>query len=132
MSVELAARQEQPFVGEVLIVDDDEAIRAVLQDAIEFGGYRVEVAEDGAQALAVLEHYQPQLILLDMRMPVMDGWTFARRLRDQGNTTPIVVMTATQDAKAWAAEIQAQGVLPKPFDLVEVLAVLAAHCTPVT
>jgi two-component system chemotaxis response regulator CheY len=123
--------QEQPYVGEVLIVDDDAAIRAVLREIIEFGGYRVEVAVDGAQALAVLEHYRPQVILLDMRMPVMDGWTFARRLRDQGNTTPIVVMTAAPDAKAWAAEVQAQGVLAKPFDLVEVLAILAEHCATV-
>jgi CheY-like chemotaxis protein len=117
--------------GEILIVDDDPAIRELLREIVELEGYGVEVAEQGEQALAVLEHYHPQLILLDMRMPVMDGWTFARRLREAGDTTPIVVMTAAQDAKAWATEIQADGVLSKPFDLADLLTITAVHCTKV-
>jgi two-component system, chemotaxis family, chemotaxis protein CheY len=111
----------------ILIVDDDPSIRQVVQEILDLEGYQTAVAEDGAQALSVLMTYPARLILLDMRMPVMDGWTFVRRLRDQGNTTPIVVMTAASDASSWAAEVEAAGVLPKPFELDEILTTVERH-----
>jgi two-component system chemotaxis response regulator CheY len=113
----------------VLVVDDDPNIRETVCELLDLEGYRTAQAEDGAQALALLDTYPARLILLDMRMPVMDGWTFARAAHAQGITTPIIVMTAAQDASAWAAEIQAQGVLAKPFELDDILHLVARHCS---
>ena len=62
------------------------------------------------------------LVLLDMRMPVLDGWGFIRAVRERGLNLTVVVMTATADARRWAVEIGAQGVLAKPFDLDELIA----------
>jgi CheY-like chemotaxis protein len=58
-------------------------------------------------------------VLLDMRMPVMDGWSFMRAIRERGLEVTVVVMTAATDARRWASEIGAQGVLAKPFELDE-------------
>ena len=62
------------------------------------------------------------LVILDMRMPVMDGWAVARALRGQGIDVPIIVMTAAESAKRWADEVGAEGYLSKPFGLDELLA----------
>jgi CheY-like chemotaxis protein len=72
-------------------------------------------AGNGADALALVNG--EELILLDMRMPVLDGWAFARRLRAAGKRSPIVVMTAAENARRWAAEIGAEGYLAKPFEI---------------
>ena len=85
-------------------------------------GYEVVSAASGQEALDAVARKQPQLILLDMRMPVMDGWAVARALRGQGITVPIVVMTAAESAKRWADEVGAEGYLAKPFGLDELLA----------
>jgi CheY-like chemotaxis protein len=99
----------------VLVVDDDPSIMSTVTDILEFEGYRVERAANGAEGLAILERTQPALILLDMRMPVLNGWEFARILKEQGINVPVVVMTAARDARRWAQEIGAQGYLEKPF-----------------
>ena len=110
-----------PDAGPILVVDDDPSILATVSEILEFEGYPVSTASNGAEALAQIERRQPSLILLDMRMPVMDGWGFARRLAEQGVRLPIVVMTAAQDARRWAEEIGAAGFVPKPFDLPDLL-----------
>lgn len=107
----------------VLVIDDDPDIGSAVSDALGMDGYRVEVAAHGAAGLELLEG-KPTLILLDMRMPVMDGWAFAREARQRGSQTPIVVMTAARDAAAWAGEIDASAYLAKPFSLVDLLAVV--------
>jgi CheY-like chemotaxis protein len=111
--------------GPVLVVDDDQDILYSMDMALSDEGYDVLTASDGAEALTVLQRHVPKVILLDMRMPVMDGWQFAEAYRRQpGPHAPIVVVTAARDAAARAAEISAEGVLPKPFridDLVEVV-----------
>jgi CheY-like chemotaxis protein len=99
----------------VLIVDDEPDIRATVSAMLEIEGYRVDEAINGADALRVLEDRLPDLILLDMRMPVLDGWGFARELRERGHRTPIVVMTAARDAARWASEIAASAFVAKPF-----------------
>ena len=76
----------------------------------------------GPEALAMLEHARPSLVLLDMRMPVLDGWQFAHALKQRGVQLPILVMTAAQDARRWAQEIGAQGYISKPFELTDLLA----------
>jgi DNA-binding response OmpR family regulator len=107
--------------GRILVVDDDEAILEVVADVLRFEGYPVETAGDGAEALDAFDLPRPALVLLDMRMPRLDGWGFARILRERGIELPILVMTAARDAAGWADEIGAQGFLAKPFDIGELL-----------
>jgi CheY-like chemotaxis protein len=108
----------------ILIVDDDPSIRRTLVEVLENEGYEALEAGDGAEALAVIEAQAIELILLDMRMPVMDGWAFAHELEVRARAIPIVVMTAARTARAWAEEIHAQGYLAKPFELPEFYAAI--------
>lgn len=112
----------------VLVVDDDESIRAIVEMALQDEGYVVRAAEHGAAALALIDAWPPDVILLDMKMPVMDGWTMAAAYRQRPRPhAPIVVLTAAQDATRWAAEIAADDVLAKPFDLDNLFAVVDHH-----
>jgi CheY-like chemotaxis protein len=100
----------------VLVVEDDESIRECVQVILEDEGYDVIEASDGAAALALLDTVWPDVILLDMLMPGMDGWAFAVAYRQRpGPHAPIVVITAARDAAARADQIDAAGVLAKPF-----------------
>src|SRR5947209_7717073 len=115
----------------VLVIDDDEGIRETLRMVLEIEGYEVLEAPNGAAALAVLERVQPAVILLDMRMPGMDGWEFARHYRARpGPHAPIVVVTAAANAQQWATEVQADAWLPKPFDLDQLLTAVAQLARP--
>jgi two-component system chemotaxis response regulator CheY len=105
----------------VLVVDDDPAILTTVSEILQFEGYAVRTATNGAEALRLVEHARPWAILLDMRMPVMDGWGFARALRTRGIDVPIVVMTAAADSRRWAEEIGAAGHVPKPFELLDLV-----------
>src|SRR4051794_19226658 len=106
----------------ILVIDDDPDVLSTVVDILEFEGYPVESATNGAEGLKVLERTSPGLILLDMRMPVLSGWDFARILKERGISFPILVMTAAQDAHRWAHEIGAQGYISKPFELPDLLA----------
>ncbi len=108
----------------LLVVDDDPAILITVSEILSDEGYQVVTASNGAEALEALGRVMPQLILLDMRMPVMDGWEFARSLSEEQQAIPLIVMTAAYDARQWALEIGAAGYLAKPFDLTELLAVV--------
>ncbi len=105
----------------VLVVDDDPAILTTVSEILQFEGYAVRTATNGAEALRLVEHARPWLVLLDMRMPVMDGWGFARALRARGIDVPIVVMTAAADSRRWAEEIGAAGHVAKPFELLDLV-----------
>lgn len=105
----------------ILIIDDDLAILQTVSDILEFEGYPVVRATNGAEGLDMLDLVQPSLILLDMRMPVLDGWGFARTLQSRGIRLPILVMTAAQDARRWAQEIGADAYIAKPFDMMDLL-----------
>lgn len=105
----------------ILVVDDEPDIRATVQAMLEIEGYEVAVAANGADALAAIEREAPDLILLDMRMPVLDGWGFAAELRRRGLAIPVVVMTAARDAARWAAEIAAPAFVSKPFRFDDLL-----------
>jgi two-component system chemotaxis response regulator CheY len=109
----------------ILIVDDDPAIRATISEVLTDEGYQVAMATNGAEALDAIEQALPALILLDMRMPILDGWGFARALGVRRVAVPVIVMSAAQDARRWAEEIRAAGALPKPFDLDELLRTVA-------
>ena len=110
-----------PDDGPVLVVDDDASIRAAVRDVLEGEGIAVETAANGADALEKVTRHRPRLVLLDMRMPVLDGWGFATALRERGLALPVVVMTAAADASRWADEIGAIGVVPKPFGVAELV-----------
>ena len=99
----------------VLVVDDEPGIRAIVLAMLEIEGYAVAEAMNGAEALVAVEADPPDVILLDMRMPVLDGWGFASELRRRGHRTPIVVMTAARDAAGWARDIAATAFVAKPF-----------------
>src|ERR671932_1263881 len=112
----------------VLIVDDDPDIRDFVQLGLEDEGYRVLTAPHGQAAFEVLGQTPIDLILLDMRMSVMDGWTFARLYRQQaGPCAPIVVVTAAQDAAQRSAEVAAEGPLAKAFGIAELRATVEQH-----
>jgi two-component system, chemotaxis family, chemotaxis protein CheY len=112
----------------ILVVEDDEMIRTSVVWALEDTGYVVVQAENGQQALAAAVATPPNLILLDMRMPVLDGWGFAVAYRDLGTpTAPIIVLTAAHDAETRAEQVGAVGYLGKPFELDELLAMVKHH-----
>ena len=107
--------------GTILVVDDETDIRETVAEILRDEGYRVCTAANGAEALLAMEHHVPAAVLLDMRMPVLDGRGFARAIKERGIHLPILVMTAARDAQRWCDEIGAQYCLPKPFDLLDVL-----------
>jgi two-component system, chemotaxis family, chemotaxis protein CheY len=107
----------------ILVVDDDPAIASTLRDLLALEEYETSTAPHGEAALEACARREPDAILLDMRMPVMDGWEFARRYRlVSRNPAPIICMTAARDAAQWAAEIGAEAHVAKPFDVDTLLA----------
>jgi CheY-like chemotaxis protein len=116
--------------GYLLVVEDDDEIRDFVALLLETEGYAVRTARNGAEALDVVRDHTPELILLDMRMPVMDGWAFARAYRSRlGPHAPILVMTAARDAAQRAQEIQADAYMAKPFDDLGQLMALVRRLT---
>jgi CheY-like chemotaxis protein len=109
------------------VVDDDSSIVAVVHDILTAEGHEVVSAENGAVALAKVNG--EALVLLDMRMPVLDGWGFAREFRASGKRSPIVVMTAADNARRWAEEIGADGYLAKPFEIDALIAAVERYAT---
>jgi two-component system response regulator MprA len=108
----------------ILIVDDEPAVREALARSLEFEGYEVGTATDGLDALEQLESTHPDLILLDVMMPVLDGLAAARRIRAKGDTVPILMLTA-RDAigdRIVGLDNGADDYLPKPFAGDELLA----------
>lgn len=109
----------------ILVVDDEPAIRATVCEMLEMAGYAATSAANGAEALEAVTAETPDIVLLDMRMPVLDGSGFAREVRARGIAVKIVVMTAARDARTSAAEIDAHAALAKPFRMDDLLAVVA-------
>jgi DNA-binding response OmpR family regulator len=104
----------------VLVIDDDDDLRQSIADMLMLRGYEVEVARDGQEALTRVADGLPGAILLDMRMPVMNGWEFARIFHERhDHLAPIIVLTAASDARARAVEVGADDWLGKPFELDE-------------
>ncbi|MFZ3569104.1 response regulator transcription factor [Streptomyces sp. BH097] len=116
-----------PAEGEpqrILIVDDEPAVLEALQRSLAFEGYATEVAVDGADALEKVASYRPDLVVLDIQMPRMDGLTAARRMRATGSTTPILMLTArdTVGDRVTGLDAGADDYLVKPFELDELFA----------
>ena len=106
----------------VLIVDDEMPIRELMSLVLDQEGYDVVTAENGQDALTACARKRPDVILLDLKMPIMDGVEFARRYRTTlGPHAPIVVITAAEQAESRAADVEPCGFLAKPFDLESLL-----------
>ena len=102
----------------VLIVDDDEGTRTFVRASLELEGFDVREASSGTEGLAALEEEAPDLVLLDVMMPQMDGWEMLRRVQEQhGGAIPVVMFSGkVEDAAGVAAERGASGFIGKPFD----------------
>jgi two-component system, OmpR family, response regulator len=102
----------------VLVIDDDESIRELITLALEDDGLEVISAPEGESALAMIPEVQPDVILLDNRMPIMDGREFAQRFKElEGFSAALIILTAVDDPEQTAQDVGADGYLPKPFDL---------------
>jgi two-component system response regulator MprA len=112
------------FRHRVLIADDDQAVRDSLERTLRFEGYAVEIAGDGADALARAADTPPDLFVLDVTMPVMGGLEACRQLRAAGNRTPVLMLTARDAISDRVAGLDAgaDDYLVKPFALQELLA----------
>jgi two-component system, OmpR family, response regulator MprA len=112
----------------LLVVDDDRAVRESLRRALALEGYEVDLAEDGADGLARVAGASPDAIVLDVAMPVVDGIEMCRRLRDDGASVPILMLTARESVTDRVAGLDAgaDDYLVKPFALEELLARLRA------
>ena len=108
----------------IVVVDDEQAVRDSLRRSLSFNGYDIAIAEDGEQALDVIEKEQPDLVILDVMMPKMDGLEVCRHLRSHGDDRPILVLTARDGVSDRVAgpDAGADDYLPKPFALEELLA----------
>ena len=108
----------------ILVVDDDAPIRRMLERTLAAEGYAVESAADGGDALVSVERSTPDLILLDVTMPGLDGLAVCRRLRDKGLATPVLLLTARDelDDRVAGLDAGADDYVVKPFETVELLA----------
>jgi len=118
----------------VLVVDDDRAVRESLRRSLAFNGYDVHLAADGAEALAGIGAVKPDVVVMDVMMPKLDGLEATRALRAAGNDVPVIVLTA-RDAvgdRVEGLDAGADDYLTKPFALEELLARLRALLRRVT
>ena len=107
----------------VLVVDDDRAIRGFVAEVLTDEGYEVKTAGDGSEALAVSREWRPDLIVLDLMMPNMDGWTFRARQRqvDALADVPVVVTSAATTLRTNRQALEPCVLLPKPFELDDLI-----------
>src|ERR671935_496497 len=112
----------------VLAVDDEPAVREAVERALRLDGFEVDVAGDGREAIRRLAVVRPDAVLLDVLLPELDGLEVCRRMRDTGDRTPVLMLTARDEVgdRVAGLEAGADDYLPKPFALEELLARLRA------
>ena len=122
----------------LLVVDDEPNIRELLATSLRFAGFEVHAAADGGHALRLARDVEPDLVVLDVMLPDMDGFTVTRRLREKGQHTPVVFLTAKDDTrdKVTGLTVGGDDYVTKPFSLEEVVARIRAvlrrtHAEPV-
>ncbi|HZG56850.1 response regulator transcription factor [Paenibacillus sp.] len=108
----------------ILVIDDDEKITSMLRRGLAFEGYRVRTARSGAEGLESIRLEEPDLIVLDIMMPGIDGWEVCRRLREAGSRVPVLMLTAKDEIgdRVRGLDAGADDYLIKPFALEELLA----------
>jgi DNA-binding response OmpR family regulator len=112
----------------VLVVEDDEDIAQVLQRSLRMEGYEVKLAEDGVRALEEAHAFLPDIVVLDLGLPRLDGLDVAKRMREDGDDVPILILTARDalESRVEGLDIGADDYLVKPFERQELLARLRA------
>lgn len=107
----------------VMVVDDEPGVRELIGDALRLGGYDAVEAADGQEAMQVLRHTRPALLIVDVNMPVMDGFELVRRIRDSGQDTPVIMLSARGDRVdvTHGLQLGADDYVRKPFGLEELL-----------
>ena len=117
----MAANAEQPFI---LIVEDEPNIASFAKMYLEAAGFRVDVAERGDTALEMIDAEKPDLMLLDVNLPGVDGFEVTRRIRQGGGAMPILMLTARDEPvdKVVGLELGADDYVTKPFDPRELVA----------
>lgn len=112
----------------LLVVDDEPNIRELLSASLKFAGFEVETASNGIEAIDTAKKYRPDLIVLDVMMPDMDGFEVTRKLRSRGENYPVVFLTAKDDVQDRVAGLTVGGddYITKPFSLEEVVARIRA------
>lgn len=110
----------------VLVVDDQEVIRDTLQTALDDEGFNVETAANGKEALEILGRWKPCVVLLDLMMPVMDGWALIHKMREEDllHGVPVVVFSAHRELRERAKQLDPDATLRKPFELQELQGVM--------
>jgi CheY-like chemotaxis protein len=109
----------------ILVVDDDDELAEAVRQALRDGGYSVATVRHGAAALELMRHVSPDLILLDLTMPIMDGWSFVAQYRRSARSDArIVLLTGNAHAPEIAETLDADGYVTKPFDLADLLTVV--------
>jgi two-component system, chemotaxis family, chemotaxis protein CheY len=121
--------------SQVLVVEDNEQIRELVAAVLEHAGYQVQVAENGAEALDRVREACPQLIVLDLMMPVLNGWEFLEVTTREGlcASTSIVVMSAflaTSTVPQVKMPPTVREMLPKPFEVSDLLAIAERYARP--
>jgi DNA-binding response OmpR family regulator len=108
----------------VLVVEDEPVVARGLRDALAFHGFRVEIAEDGPAALEAVRSGRPDLVVLDLMLPGLDGFEVCRRLRAEGNRIPTLMLTARaeEEDRVHGLEVGADDYVVKPFSVREVVA----------
>jgi len=112
----------------VLVAEDDNEIRTALERILRYEGYNPVCVSDGAAALEAMTEHEPAVAILDVMMPFVDGLTVCRRMRERGDRTPVLMLTARHEISERVAGLDAgaDDYMPKPFDLEELLARLRA------
>ena len=113
----------------ILIVEDDMGIRVILQDTLASQGYDVKTAEDGIKGLELAKQLRPDLVILDVMLPMMDGYEICKRIRMEGITSPVMMLTVKDEEvdKVLGLELGADDYMTKPFSVKELCARVKAH-----
>jgi two-component system, OmpR family, response regulator len=120
--------RQKPPDARLLVVDDEPGIRDLLATSLRFAGFEVHTAADGQEALRQAETVRPDLVVLDVMLPDLDGFAVTRRLRERGRDTPVLFLTAKDDISDRVAGLTVGGddYVTKPFSLEEVVARIRA------
>jgi CheY-like chemotaxis protein len=125
------------YCKSILVVEDHEDIRESVVEVLRMEGFRVESAENGQAALDIIGKLERPLILLDMMMPVMNGWEFleVRKSNPALSECPVVVVSAVPADKALVPDtglVHAEGLLSKPINIHNLLKIVETYCEPAT
>ncbi len=122
-------RMPHPYV---LVVDDDPAIRGLVADALRGEGYTVDLAAHGREALEAMRARRPSTVVLDLMMPVMDGFSFIEQCHKERLCVdvPIVVISAVQDAMRRIKDVPVHACIAKPFDLDDLVRLVGRYAQP--